>query len=204
MFWTSDIKQLLKPVIIPKEYMSDEDKLNAIVRLIIFISIIFALISLNKQFLVKAILLILIVLFVSTLIYNNIDKINKIKELFLNSNKLILINNELCNLPTTDNPYMNNNIYDVNTIKNNYNACQYSNKNIKNKVDKLTDNSISYDDNNVFGVNNLKLIFYTVPNSKASNEQKIFAEWLYKDYNTCKSEGGIECLNNIYSDVRIE
>lgn len=204
MFWTSDINQLFKSTLIPKDYMSDEEKLNTIVRLIIYISILFALISLNKRFLIKSILFSIIILMVSYLVYNNIDKINKIKEQFLNSNKLILIDNELCNLPTNENPFMNNNIYDINTIKNDYNACKYSNKYIKDKINKITNNSISYDDNDIYGVNPLNLIFYNVPNSKSNNDQKIFAEWLYKDYQTCKSEGGVECLNNIYSDIRIK
>ena len=204
MFWTSDINHLFKPILIPKDYMSDEEKLNTIVRLIIFISILFALISLNKKILVKSILFIIITLIISYFIYNNIDKIKKIKEKFLNSNKLTLINNELCNLPTNDNPFMNNNIYDINTIKNNYNACQYTNKNIKNKINKITNNTISYDDNDIYGVNPLNLIFYTVSNSKSNNDQKLFAEWLYKDSQTCKENGGIECLNNIHSDIRIK
>lgn len=204
MFWTSDINHLFKPILIPKDYMSDDEKLNTIVRLIIFISILFALISLNKKFLVKSILFIIIILVISYLIYNNIDKINKIKEKFLNSNKLTLINNELCNLPTNENPFMNNNIYDINTIKNNYNACQYSNKNIKNKINQITNNTISYDDNDIYGVNPLNLVFYTVSNSKSNNDQKLFAEWLYKDSQTCKDNGGIECLNNIHSDIRIK
>lgn len=204
MFWTSDINNLFKPILIPKDYMSDEEKLNTIVRFIIFISILFALISLNKKFLVKSILFIIIILILSYLIYNNIDKINKIKEKFLNSNKLTLINNELCNLPTNENPFMNNNMYDINTIKNNYNACQYTNKNIKDKINKITNNTISYDDNDIYGINPLNLVFYTVPNSKSNNDQKIFAEWLYKDFQTCKEDGGIECLNNIHSDIRIK
>tara|TARA_B000000477_G_scaffold44094_2_gene37431 strand:- start:9663 stop:10277 length:615 start_codon:yes stop_codon:yes gene_type:complete len=204
MFWTSDINNLFKPILIPKDYMSDEEKLNTIVRFIIFISILFALISLNKKFLVKSILFIIIILIISYLIYNNIDKINKIKEQFLNSNKLTLINNELCNLPTNENPFMNNNIYDINTIKNNYNACQYSNKNIKNKINKITNNTISYDDNDIYGINPLHLVFYTVPNSKSNNDQKLFAEWLYKDFHTCKENGGNECFNNIHSDIRIK
>jgi hypothetical protein len=204
MFWTSDINQLLKSTLIPKDYMSDEEKLNTIVRLIIFISILFALVSLNKKFLIKSILFCIIIMMISYLIYNNIDKINKIKEQFLNSNKLTLMNNELCNLPTNENPFMNNNIYDTNTIKNNYNACKHDNKYIKDKINKITNNSISYDDNDIYGVNPLNLIFYTVPNSKSSNDQKIFAEWLYKDYQTCKTDSGTECFNNIYSDIRIK
>ena len=204
MFWTSDVTQLLKPIIIPKDYMSDEEKVNTVVRFIIIVSIIFALISLNKKILVKTILLIFVVLAISYLIYKNIDKLKKIKEQFLNSNKLVLINNELCNLPTTDNPFMNNNIYDINTTKNDYNSCQYSNKKIKDTVNKIANNSISYDDNNIYGKNPLNLIFYTVSNSKSSNDQNLFAEWLYKDFETCKSDGGVECLNNIYSDVRIK
>ena len=70
MFWTSDINNLFKPILIPKDYMSDEEKLNTIVRFIIFVSILFALISLNKKFLVKSILFIIIILIISYLIYN--------------------------------------------------------------------------------------------------------------------------------------
>lgn len=204
MFWTSDINNLFKPILIPKDYMNDDEKLNTVVRFIIFISILFALISLNKKILVKSIVFIIITLIISYLIYNNIDKINKIKEQFLNSNKLTIINNELCNLPTNENPFMNNNIYDINTIKNNYNACQYSNKNIKNKINQITNNCISYDDNDIYGINPLNLVFYTVSNSKSCNDQKLFADWLYKDFQTCKENGGNECYNNIHSDIRIK
>ena len=204
MFWTSDVKQLLKPIIIPKDYMSDEEKLNTVVRFIIIASIIIALVSLNKKFLVKTILLLFLVLALSYLIYTHMDKLNKLKEQFLNSNKLVLINDELCNLPTNENSFMNNNVYDYNTIKNNYNACPYTNKKINNKVNEITNNSLSYDNNDIYNKNPLKLIFYTVANSKSCNDQKKFADWLYKDFETCKSDGGIECLNNIYSDVRIK
>ena len=61
-----------------------------------------------------------------------------------------------------------------------------------------------YDDNDIYGINPLHLVFYTVPNSKSNNDQKLFAEWLYKDFHTCKENGGNECFNNIHSDIRIK
>ncbi len=79
MFWTSDINQLLKPTLIPKDYMSDEEKLNTIVRLIIFISILFALVSLNKKFLI-------IIKIVNNSILPMI--INKIKQFFVKKLRL--------------------------------------------------------------------------------------------------------------------
>ena len=65
MFWTSDINNLFKPILIPKDYMNDDEKLNTVVRFIIFISILFALISLNKKILVKSIVFIIITLIIS-------------------------------------------------------------------------------------------------------------------------------------------
>ena len=47
-------------------------------------------------------------------------------------------------------------------------------------------------------------IRWVMPNTNIPNKQEEFANWLYKDYNVCKSDGGIECYNNIYSDLRLK
>lgn len=198
MFWTHNINELLKPELILNNNMSNDEKLNTVMRFIIFFGIIISLISNNY----KILIFVFILLFVSILIYNyNLD-VNKVKELFLNNNKLITINNDICNMPTKENPLMNNNLFDNKTVKNNYPSCDLSNKKIKKRVTDILNNTLYHDTDNIYNKNNLDYILYTVPSSTSSNEQTTFAEWLYKDFKTCKEDGGMECMNNIYYDLR--
>lgn len=192
MFWAYDFTELLKPIFIIDNKMNNDEKLNTIMRIILLCGVVLALILNNFKF----ILLILIIFILSILIYN----FDLSKENFNNFN---LIDNKLCIKPTKDNPLMNLNIFD-NRNKLNYKPCDLDNKNVKNKVSTILNNSINYDDNNIYGKNYLDYIFYNVPNSNLPNDQESFANWLYKDYITCKDDGGHECYKNLFTDLRIK
>lgn len=199
MFWTSDISQLIKPHFSINNNMTDEEKINTLMRIILFCGILLALLT-NRT---NILLFVIIILIISILLYKYKNELKNINEDFLNKKKLKVIDNKICIGPTQDNPLMNKNIYDNYSCYNNYEACSNDNKNISNKIDNILDNSINSDDyNNIYGKNNLHLIFYTMPNTNFPNAQDKFANWLYKDYKTCKSDGGIECLNKLYSDIR--
>jgi hypothetical protein len=94
--------------------MTIEEKINAIIRLILFIGIIATLIFNDSRY----ILFILIIMLISILIYNYQTDKNKKIEKYLNDNDLDIINNEKCVKPTQENPFMNpslignNNKYD--------------------------------------------------------------------------------------------
>lgn len=74
MFWIDNLNELFNPVLYPNINMSIEEKINAIIRLILFIGIIATLIFNDSRY----ILFILIIMLVSIVIYNyQMDKNKK-------------------------------------------------------------------------------------------------------------------------------
>ena len=200
MFWTSDISELIKLQFSFNNNMTDEEKLNTLMRIILFFGILLALLT-NRS---NIMLFVIIMLILSILLYKYQNELRHLNEDFFDKKKLKIIDNKICIGPTKNNPLMNNNIYDS-VCYDKYETCSVDNKNIKEKINNILDNSMNIDTyNNIYDKNNLHLIFYTMPNTSTYNDQEKFAKWLYKDYKTCKSDGGIECLNNLYSDIRVK
>jgi len=197
MYWTSNIYELLKPILIIQNNMNMEEKLNTINRFILFSGILIALLFNNT----KIVAFIIILLLLLIIVYNYYIKNKDNKESFLNTNNLDIINNKLCIAPTKNNPLMNRNIFD-NNCKNDIETCTISNKKIKNKIDKILNHSLSNDTYNIYGKNNLFYIFYNMPNNNNPNNRDLFMKWLYKDPESCKEEGGIACYNNLHNDLR--
>lgn len=198
MFWTSDISELIKLQFSFNNNMTDEEKLNTLMRIILFFGILLALLT-NRS---NIMLFVIIMLILSILLYKYQNELRHLNEDFFDKKKLKIIDNKICIGPTKNNPLMNNNIYDS-VCYDKYETCSVDNKNIKEKINNILDNSMNIDTyNNIYDKNNLHLIFYTMPNTNLPNAQDKFANWLYKDYKTCKTDGGIECLNKLYSDIR--
>ena len=197
MYWTSNIYELLKPILIMQNNMNMEEKLNTFNRFILFCGILLALLFNNS----KIVAFIIILLILSIFIYNFYIKNRNNNESFLNSNNLDIINNKLCIAPTKNNPLMNRNILDKN-CKNEIDTCTISNKKIKDKINNILNHSLSNDFYNIYGKNNLFNIFYNMPNNDNPNNRDMFMKWLYKDKESCKEEGGVDCYNNLYNDIR--
>lgn len=197
MYWTSNIYELFKPILIIQNNMNMEEKLNTLNRFILFSGILIALLFNNT----KIVAFIIILLLLSIIVYNYYIKNKDNKESFLNTNNLDIINNKLCIAPTKNNPLMNRNVLD-NNCKNDIETCTISNKKVKNKIDKILNHSLSNDTYNIYGKNNLFHIFYNMPNNNNPNNRDSFMKWLYKDPESCKDEGGIACYNNLHNDLR--
>lgn len=197
MYWTSNIYELFKPILIIQNNMNMEEKLNTLNRFILFSGILIALLFNNT----KIVAFIIILLLLSIIVYNYYIKNKDNKESFLNTNNLDIINNKLCIAPTKNNPLMNRNVLD-NNCKNDIETCTISNKKVKNKIDKILNHSLSNDTYNIYGKNNLFHIFYNMPNNNNPNNRDLFMKWLYKDPESCKDEGGIACYNNLHNDLR--
>ena len=191
-----DYSELLKPIFIINNNMTQSEKINTIIRFILFFGIIFALILNNYKIALFVFIIIICLIYLN---YYNFN-LDIIKEKFNNLNNLNLVDNKLCVSPSKSNPLMNRNIYD----NRNYDNCDIDNKCIKNKINKILNNSIYTDDYDIYNRNILSNIFYTVPNNNIINDQEGFAKWLYRDDVTCKEEGGMECYNNLYTDLRVK
>ena len=137
MFWTEDISELLKPILIPTEYMPVEEKLNSITRLIIFICLILALIFQESKIVLFMIILIIIII----IIYYFQKQTRTSIDNFLETKNVKVIDKEVCTKPTVHNPFMNPNIIDMNNnINSNMNNHNNTNNN-ETHINKNEDNT---------------------------------------------------------------
>tara|TARA_B100000795_G_C22806337_1_gene445109 strand:- start:7933 stop:8526 length:594 start_codon:yes stop_codon:yes gene_type:complete len=196
MFWLYNYLELFNPILIPKDYMTFEEKLNSIMRIILFSGIVLALIFNDYRY----ILFIIILLFISIFIYNYQQNILVNNEKFLDENNLTIIDSESCVKPTKNNPMMNVNIYDKNK---NIKSCNVNNKNVSKKVNNLLNCNIYRNDYDIYNTNILNRIFYTMPSTTIPNEQNKFGNWLYNRGKSCKENNGEQCYNNLYSDIKV-
>ena len=196
MFWTENINSLFEPVLIPTDYMSIDEKLNTITRLVIFICIIVALILRDVRIILLMIILVLLIAVVYT--YQNNFSIQTDK--FLDKKNLDIVDNSVCIKPTKNNPYMNPNLLHINDE---IPACPISNDFIEEKADALFDDGMYKNADDIYDRSTSKRQFYTVPGSTIPNDQTTFANWLYNRGPTCKEDNGFRCYTNLYRDLRI-
>lgn len=113
---------------------------------------------------------------------NDITKINestinnKLEEFKLKSRK-----------STINNPFMNPTIENYNNGPVEVHSDTF-NKDIQNQININFEHNLFLDFEDTFRTRNSQRQFYTVPNRKIPNDQKIFAEWLYKVDKTCKED----------------
>lgn len=197
MFWTEDLNQLLKPVLIPTDHMSIDDKLNALTRLIIFVCIILALVLQDSKIIVLMFFLIILVI----VLQKYQKSFDKDLETFFNEKKLATVDNSICIKPTKDNPYMNPSVFELN--EENFKACSINDGKINELIDKYFDDTMFINVDDIYNKTNSKRQFYTVPNTTIPNDQAIFANWLYNRGKSCKEGNGDTCYNNLYRDLRL-
>jgi hypothetical protein len=196
MFWTNNISLLFVPVLLPTDYMTIEEKLNTLTRLIIFVCLILALILRD----VRIILLMIILVIIIVIIYTYQHNIIKDSNAFLNKNSLKVIDNEVCTKPSKHNPFMNPNMIYGDDIG--IKACPISDNQIQENIEKYFDESMFRNVDDIYDRSTSKRQFYTVPVSSLPNDQSTYANWLYNRGDSCK-EDTIFCYKNIYRDLRM-
>lgn len=199
MFWLNNIEELLKPILAPNYYMNFEEKLNSIIRFILFIGIISALIFNDERFIV----FIIVTMIISIIIYyyyrNNIN----IKETYLNDNNLKIVDNKICVKPTKNNPFMNPSIVDIKyTDDVVYGACSIKDEKISDLINKEFYKGVFRDVEDIYNKNSLDRQFYSMPSTTIPNEANKLGDWLYNNGKTCKEGDGSQCYNNIFTDIR--
>lgn len=195
MFWTEDIKELLKPVLVPTDYMSFEEKLNALTRLVFFICAILALILRET----KIVLLMIILIILIVCIYYYQKQFQMKGDSFLNENDLDVIDAQICKKPSKHNPFMNPVLTDIAKEP----ACPIDNEKVLQLVDKYFDESMYRNVDDIYDRTTSKRQFYSVPVKQIPNDQSEFANWLYNRGASCKENNPIQCYNNMYRDLRI-
>jgi hypothetical protein len=196
MFWINDFSELInKPTLIPTDYMTIEEKLNTLTRLIIFICVILALVLQDS----KIILLMIILVIIIVVMYQfQKTKENEV-DTFLDETNRKVVDSKICTKPTKNNPFMNPTILDM---QQDQPACPLSDKNTIANVDQMYDNTMFRNADDIYDRTTSKRQFYTVPASSIPNDQATFANWLYNRGKSCKENNGDQCFNNMYTDIR--
>jgi len=185
---------------IPKKDMSYNEKLNAILRFGIYLSII--LFFINQNFLVFYIPIFLAV-FTYFLHENHIKNENKkrklIRENFQNQNKYRSLG---CVKPTIRNPFMNAMLTDIKYNPKRLPACNsYNSSKIRNDIESAFDNNLYKNLGDIYGRENSQRQFYTMPSTTIPNDQEMFAKWLYQTPGTCKDGNSSQCVANMYDPI---
>ena len=201
-FWYDDISILFKQdtitEIFPSKRFDIIRKLNAIVRLSLFYTLIMYLLKREQKYLIIP----LIVMGITWIVWYKQEDIQNDKLLKESMNDklddLVKINdlNTECRVPNKDNPFMNPTLSDYGSGNPPPKSCpSYNNKGVQRRVEELFNEDLYRDANDIFGKNNSQRQFYTVPGNKVPNDQGNFAQWLYGTPPTCKEGNKIACLN---------
>ena len=183
--------------IIPFSNMDLNRKLNSIVRLSIYFSIIMTILKKDYRYLI----IIVIVCLVTIIINKN----NKILNIENNPSDIIIKDSnkhdgaEGCKLPSPLNPFMNPTFKDYED-GNLQKACNsFDNSVVRSLEDEYFGYGLYKDNKDIFNKNNSQREFYTMPVNSIINDSVKFAEWCYKTPPTCSEGNSIQCFANLHN-----
>jgi hypothetical protein len=197
--WTENISILYEKryifEVLPNKKFDFNRKLNSLLRLSIYYTIIMYFIDRTNTNLFFIPFIAAGVTFILKKFYKNKEIQENTVEL-INEGETIIdkglnnYENDGCRVSTEDNPFMNPPLFNNNSKK----SCQsYNNKEIQRKIEQNFNKDLYKDANDIFGKNNSQRQFYSVPGKSIPNDQEAFAQWLYSTPPTCKEGNGIQC-----------
>lgn len=208
-FWLNNFQILLSPEHVadffPSKFQTDEQRLNSLVRLSLYISFLLSLYHSNLKYMS----IFLFVLLLTYVVYTNkpedtLEKLTSTDALQDMTKKP----NDKCTRPTLDNPFMNATMKDYmnldsgGKIVDRPEACDPNDPEIKELIDEKFNNNLYTDVSDVFGKMNSQRNYYTMPWTSIPNDPRgEFQKWLFLNPKTCK-EDQESCARNIYEDVR--
>ena len=196
-FWIEDYKILFYKdrltYFFPTINMSLVEKLNAIFRMSVYLSILLYLLTNNYLYLY---IMIVIGLFTCFIFYNKKDSL----ELYFNNDgnldddkvqeKLLKdINNDI--KPTVENPFMNINLITDDKTKE-ASLPSWNNDILQKDIEDKFGYNLYRDVGDLYGKSNSQREYYTMPSTTIPNNQTSFAKWCYGVGKTCK-ESSIYC-----------
>lgn len=206
----------------PTKIQSNEERINSIVRLSFYISIILSVYHSNLKYLS----IFIFFLIFTSVIYSNHPtlrpklitikkddeqiKLNNFTPKLSNVKGIETLENTTstkCTLPTIANPFMNFTMADRMTfddnglIHNREPACDTNDPIVKKLIDTAFSNNLYRDTSDVFGKMNSQRNYFTMPYTTIVNDQESFSKWLYLSPESCK-ENQENCMSGNYTDLR--
>jgi len=213
MFWMDDPKILFNPdrliEFFPTNDMNDNEKLNALIRLSIYLSILLFIVYRNYNVFFIAIVTTFILCVIN---YNEKKKQitnreqfeGKIKdELKITKDTPIKVNEfgDICQLPTPSNPFMNVLISDYTDNPNRPPACSYNDEQANESKEKYFNYNLYKDVEDVWDRRNSQREFVTMPGTTIPNDRDSFMKWCWKTTYVCKDGDLNYCLQD--EDLRV-
>lgn len=202
VFWIDKPYLLIHPMrlveFVPLKDMTDSEKLNAIARFSIYLSLAFMLLYWNLNYMYIAIIGLTFTYIVN---YGQKDKMEKILESFRPEDKVAVQEGKYgitgiglpCQKPSRHNPFMNVQLTDYVDNPNRPPACNVDDKDTRKSIDHHYDHNLYRDIDNVWDKNNSQRQYYTTPSTTIPNDRESFANWLYKPRYVCKDGDLMAC-----------
>jgi len=196
-FWFNDYKILFYKENIseffPNYNMTLIEKLNAIFRMSVYLSILLYLFTNNYLYLY---IFIIIGAFTIFIFYNQKDNLelyfNSIPDSDSNIIQKNYIEKEIIDIePTTSNPFMNINLITDDKEKPAPNP-SWNNETLQKEIENKFGYNLYRDVGDLYGKSNSQRQYFTMPSTTIPNNQTSFAKWCYSTGPTCK-EKSIYC-----------
>jgi len=214
-FWFNDPQILINNKYILElwcdENMTQNQKLNAITRLVICLSIIGYFITQKVNFLISGLITLVVLIYIQRTNISRLPKLtrNDITEGFTNINLYNTLKSEFTS-PTSANPLMNVMLPEINEnpLRNAaapaFNSIVEGNinDNVKKQVAALhpdipnLDDKLFKDLGDNFNFEQSMRPFYATANTKVPNDQSAFAEYCYGDMPSCKDGSSLACVQD--------
>jgi hypothetical protein len=193
----------------PTKDMNLNERMNALSRFFIYLSIILFIVFHNYNLFFIPIIALSIIFFVW---YNDamLHKINieqfdlKIKQdLGIRPDVPLKIDDvgNICQRPTPYNPFMNVLISDYTDGPNRPPACSQSDEDIKEETEKYFNYNLYKDVEDVWDKRNSQRQYVTMPWTTIPNDRDTFQKWLFKGAHSCRDGEQDFCLE--YEDLRV-
>lgn len=183
----------------PSASMTYAEKLNSILRLSLYFSIIVIVMKKEPSVLFFPMFVAIFTYF----LYRSDLKNRKNEEDFLDKMNLFKDQhtNELCYKPEANNPFMNVLMSDYSKNPKRAKACNLSNNKIKKMASKFFNNNLYRDVGDIFQKNASDRNYYTTAVTTIPNDQDGFLKFAYDIKKTCKEGSGNACYTNTYRNT---
>lgn len=201
--WFKDIRNFINEdnfdKFFPAPSYTYAEKLNSLMRMSIYFSIIVLVIRKDSNVLFVPIFAAIVTYF----LYRNELTKKKNGEEFLDKLNLYKdpYTNELCYKPEENNPFMNILISDYKHNPKRAKACNITNGNIKKLATKHFNKNLYRDVGDIFQKNASDRNYYTTPITTIPNDQDAFLKFTYNIDKTCKEGNGRVCYANTYRNI---